>query len=283
MSVFKEYSTIIGFLLLALIAIILLSPLGVVFSRSVFIDIEPEQVSGNQKYVSTKMDFGDIDHVTAFPTDIGEWQGSDSDMSQAAEVLEADILLVRGYTKPGLYQPIFLLIMQSKSNSTFHKPTICYHSSGYTIGEEAEEEVYVSDVTWAESYQSDAQSARVPVKKLIVFKEADGETWDRRLVLYFYVKENPMHPLSSDTITMIRVSALIPPDGPYDDMLEINKEFIAEIIPYMFEPRPLGEEESGQPTAIRLAQSGIVGYLTIAGLIFVPLAIIVYPRVRRHH
>jgi hypothetical protein len=201
-------------------------------------------------------------------------------MPQVAESLEADIMLMRGYTRPGMYQPIFFLILRGQNYSTFHRPSVCYRALGYTIAEESEEEVNVSDVSWAENYQLDDQIASIWVKRLIVFRESEGKIWDRRLVLYFYVKENQLSPLRSDTATMIRVSALIPPDGPYGGMLDITKGFTTESIPYMFEP-PAQGEQSEPITAVRLVQAGLLGYLAIAAALLVPLAMIAYPRFSR--
>ena len=75
---------------------------------------------------------------------------------------------------------------------------------------------------------------------------------------------------------MIRVSARAPINDSYEEALNLTKDFMAEVVPYMFEVR--GEEDI---TAVQLAKSGIGRWLIIGVLVSVPIGIIVYPRVRK--
>ena len=79
-----------------------------------------------------------------------------------------------------------------------------------------------------------------------------------------------------DELTMVRVSALAPVDMPYDGVLSLTKDFMGEVVPYLFE----FYEEKEEIIAAHLAESG-TGRLLIAVLILIPLAIIIYPRWRR--
>lgn len=272
MNFLRRYSMVVGLCILACIVIVLLSVPDMLFSTGVtFIDSELHRSSGNEVYVRTKMDFGRIEHVNAFPREIGEWNGYDYDTEVVKESLGADVVLLRGYDLPGLYQPIFFTIMQAKTESSFHPPDICYAAQGYNILEQGKEQVVVTDTSWTEEATS---SMSIPLARMVGSKESEGKITERRVVLYCYVKGNQF---TSDTITMIQVEGLAPIEGSYDGILSIEKDFIAQAIPYMFEP---SEGEEWNPLAVRLAGFGIGGYFAIALLFSIPLAIIIYPRTK---
>ncbi|MEE8469712.1 MAG: exosortase-associated EpsI family protein [Dehalococcoidia bacterium] len=271
MAFVREYSTVIALFILVCIVILLLSIPEMVFSSGVsFIDTELHRSSGDEAYVRTKMDFGSQEHVSAFPTEFGKWKGYDYDPTEWEELLGADVIMLRGYSFPGLYQPLFLLIMQAKTESSFHPPTVCYAAQGYQVQEEGKEQVVVTDASWTEA----TSSISIPLKKLVVIKESDGEITERRVVLFAYVKGNQY---TSDAITMIRAEALAPIDGSYEGIMNVEKDFLALTIPLMFEP---AEAEEWNPLAVRLVGSGVGGYFAIALMLFVPMAIIVYPRIK---
>ena len=112
----------------------------------------------------------------------------------------------------------------------------------------------------------------INANKLVVFKESNGKVTERRVVLYFYVKEKP---ILEDELTMVRVSALAPIDMSYDGVLSLTKDFMGEVIPYLFE----FYEEKEEIIAAHLAKSG-TGRLLMVVLFLIPLAIIIYPRLR---
>jgi hypothetical protein len=245
------------------------------------IDTELSHASGHETSVKTKMDFGDNAHVQALPTTIGDWQNVGScNKSQLAEQLGADVMLLRGYRQQGSYQSVFLLIIQSDNRSSFHPPIVCYPAVGYKIEEETTEEIRVSNATWAEApwypnvelEEPGIFNGSMSAKRLVISKESDGKVTKRKVVLYFYVKDNPV---ITDKITMIRVSAHAPINGSYEEALNLTKDFLGEVVPYMFEIR---EEEV--ITAVQLAKSGIGGWLIIGFLVSVPIGIIVYPRIK---
>ena len=274
MGFYKRYAVLIGIFFLTCIVILLFSTPSVMFSSGVsFVDTELYRSSGNETYVTTKMDFGDNELVASFPSEMGEWEGYDYDSTGAAEQLGADVMLMRGYTYAGLYQPIFFLIMQARTESSFHPPTVCYPSQGYEIEEESSEQVLVTDIDWVG--QQNTADISIPVKKLVVYKESKGNVTERRVVFYWYVKSNQF---TSDTITMIRVSALAPIQGSYEGILDVMKSFTSDAFPHMFE---VEDQENGQTLAARLTDFGIPGYLAIAFAICAPLSIIVYPGIRR--
>ena len=134
MDFYRRYSLLLGLLVLALVIALLLTTPASMFSPGVtFIDSELYRSSGDEAYVRTKMDFGNSEHVNAFPHQFSVWQGYDYDTAALKESLGADIILLRGYVRPGLYQPIFFLLMQARTESSFHPPPICYPAMGYEI------------------------------------------------------------------------------------------------------------------------------------------------------
>ena len=151
---------------------------------------------------------------------------------------------------------------------------------GYKIEEETTEEIRVSNAAWAEvplyshwdPEEAGCFNGSMSAKKLVISKESDGEVTKRKVVLYFYVKDNPV---ITDKLTMIRVSAHAPINGSYEGALNLTKDFMGEVVPYMFEIR---EEE--EITAVQLAKSGIGGWLIIGVLVSVPIGLIVYPRIK---
>jgi hypothetical protein len=285
----KTAAAIIGLTALALVIVLLLSTPSMILAREVqLIDTELGRASGNEIYVYTKMDFGSNEHMRAFPREIGSWRSVSYNISRLAEKLSADTMLLRVYANLSngtlRDKPVSFSIIQSENYSSFHPPPVCYGGLGYKIEEDTTEEVLISNTTWARppltsaSEQGEAErfnsssSMLMSVKKMVVFKESEGKVTDREVVLYFYVKDNP---LATDTITMIRASAHAPLNGSVDSALNTTEGFIGEAFPYMFEVR-----EKEDIIAVKLAKFGIVGWLMIGALISVPIVIAVYPRIK---
>jgi hypothetical protein len=233
------------------------------------------------------MDFGNNEHIRAFPYVIGDWTGTDYNSTRVAESLGADVMLLRAYGHPNSYQPVFFLIMQSKNRSSFHPPIVCYPALGYTIEEEGKESLSVQNVSWVEEplfgTAEKVSNVTISVKKLVVAKESEedgnAKVTERRVVLYFYVKENPLAS-ASDTVTMVRVSARIPIHGTvgsYERTLNNCKELTADTFPYMFEI----QQEKEDIIAVSLAKSGLAGWFVIAVLLVLPLLVILYPGVKK--
>ena len=283
-SFFEEYCRIIGLIALTFVLILLFSTPSMILAKTITtIDTELSHVSEDTMFVRAKMDFGNNEHMRTFPTDIGDWSSRvDYDTSGVAASLGADVMLMRVYRHPTSSDPVFFLIIQSNNRSSFHPPIVCYPALGYAIEEEGKAEIHVHNVSWIEEplFGVPATKARLfynvtlPVKKLIVVKESNigrnEKVTERKVVLYFYVKDNPF---TSDTFTMIRVSALAPLEGSYDEILTLTKEFMGETIPYMFELR---REE---PIHVILLAS-LVGKVVIFMLFLLPLAIIFYPQIK---
>jgi hypothetical protein len=276
MKFFEEYSPIIGLLTLTFVIVMLFSTQSMIFAETAtVIDTELARASGDAMTVQTKMDLGSNEYMNAFPTEMGHWRGSDYDTASVAAGLGADVMLMRAYTSPESYQPIFFLIVQSDNRSSFHPPIVCYPALGYTIEEEGKEKIPVSmqDVGWEEEVSvfgsRSAENKSISVKKLVVVKESNGKITERRVVLYLYVNRG----FTSNTVTMIRVSALAPLSGSYEGILKMEKEFMSEAFPHIFEFK-----EEGELIIHRLMDHGLLGWLVIIVLFMIPILIICYPR-----
>jgi hypothetical protein len=77
---------------------------------------------------------------------------------------------------------------------------------------------------------------------------------------------------------MIQVEALAPLTGSYEGSLNEQKAFLAEAIPYLFDP---GEETESKLLFMVLVDWGIIGYFLIAVLCIVPVAVIIFARTRK--
>ena len=279
MKLFDEYATIIGLIILTFVFVLLFSTPSMIFADTItVVDTELTRASGNAISVRTKMNFGSNEHINQFPKGLGNWTGFDYDTESITASLGADIMLMRAYNRPGSFQPVFFLILQSTNRSSFHPPIVCYPALGYEIEEEGRETVPISGVDWMEdpAFRKSGENMHVnetiSVKKLVVVKKSDGELTERRVVLYFYVNRG----FTSNTITMIRVSALAPLHGSYDEILEQEKKFMADAFPYMFEFK-----KDEKLIIHQLMDTGALGWLAIVTLILTPIPIICYPMIVR--
>ncbi|MBN1454903.1 MAG: exosortase-associated EpsI family protein [Methanomicrobia archaeon] len=277
---FESYGRILGLMMLGYVLIMLFSTPSMIIARSVTtIGTELSYASADELPVRTRLDLGNTEHLKAFPQQIGEWTGYDYETTSVKEALGADVMLMRAYEHPKWYQPVFFLIMQSRNRTSFHPPIVCYPALGYTIEEEGRELVTVQNTSWVEDPWFSAIERRnetvLPVKKLVIAKNAHdtGEMTERRVVLYFYVKNAP---LSSDSITMVRVDAFVPTDCAYDGILTVAKEFMGKTIPCMFEVVQRPERRLFSS----LATGSIAEKLMLILLFLAPLPVIFYPELR---
>ncbi len=288
MNNLNAISRLIGFLLLAAVLIILFATPSTIFSRNVsFIYPNLDDPYSGQTNVQTKMDFGDQAHVESFPMEFGEWNGKGYDPSEAEKMrkeLGASVLMMRDYYKPGLWRGLTFLIMQSKSRTSFHPPQICYPATGWEIQEEGQEEIPLPDSFWQSigdlgplKPEGGAQDYFGPVQmgKLLVTTQLNEQATDRHVVLYCYVR-NSSYWGSSDTVTMLRVSAPTTITGSYEDMLSIEKEFMAEVMPLLFESRAKEDIIMTQ-----IAKLGLGGILLLIIIFAIPIMAVFYPEISR--
>ena len=244
MAFFRQYHWVIGLLALASILTLMLGTPDTFFGQNAsFLYSNLSNPTSNRTFVRTNMDFGDAESLNNFPKQVGEWQGTDYEVEGLKAQLGADVLLMRSYRKPSVNQPIFFLIMQSKSQASFHPPEVCYPAQGWDIESEETDFLDVSNASWLEPelYPKFSEvKPTIQIKKIVVTKEKTGffgvETIEHRVVIYFYVKSAPLG-ADSDAIVMIRVSAIAPTEGSYEELLKIEKQLMVDSIPHMFELR----------------------------------------------
>jgi hypothetical protein len=269
MSFYRRYSIVIGGLVLFLVVVVLVSvPSDILAMQATFIGTDLQRATENETSVRTKMDLGDAEHLKEFPKQFGDWLGIDRGSSDMAENLGADVLLLRTYINLGYYQPIDFAVVQGSEPTSFHPPPICYRAAGWEIEEEGVATIPVPDVRWAGT----SEPVSITAKKLVAVRRPDGEKEEREVALYFYVKGR----LFEDTVTMVQVFAEVLEGVSCDKILQELTGFMGEVVPYMFEP----EEQEGEMLAVNLARSW-GGRAILVVLAVVPVAIMVYPRVRR--
>lgn len=263
-----------GIGILIIVVLILVSSPSAFFSPMVTVIGNDLNKGGkNEVSVVTKTDFSDPEQVNALPYQIGKWHGKDYDSKDVTEFLKANVVLLRGYDPETFTQPLFLTIVQSKTDASFHGPAFCFKSQGYLIQEEAADFLSIDDPTWVK----DTSKMSMPLDRLVVTRnDKDGQIFERRLVLYFYIKGNQFN---SDEVSMIQVQGLVPLQGAYNSTLDEEKSFLSQVIPLMFKPGDSGSQ--WHPLFMTLTEIGVGGYVALIVLLLIPLTLIVYPLIRR--
>ena len=276
----QTFQITIGMLILMFILSVFFSTPCMLSPRGVsLIATEIQHPSGNELFVRTKLDFAHPETVKDFPQRIGEWHSISYDWSRVEESLGADILLSRAYRHPNFSSPVFFLIIQGKNMSTFHPPVVCYPALGYEIEEVGNTEFFVAKASWAaEAWLSEKEvnifRGNISAKKLVLVKRTDGEITERRIALYYYVKGERMSMLKE--ITMIRISALAPLSGSYQDTLEPMKKLASDTFPEMFVVR----QKERMVAEMLVIKHGVLGFLVIAILVSAPIIFILFPIIR---
>ncbi|MCD6455291.1 MAG: exosortase-associated EpsI family protein [Methanophagales archaeon] len=278
----STYRITIGILILMIILSVFLSTPGMVSPGGVsLVATEVQHSSGDEIFVRTKLDFAHPETMAEFPQRIGEWHSVSYNWSALKESLGADILLSRAYRHPNSSKPVFFLIIQGTNMSTFHPPIVCYPALGYEIEEEGKVEVPIANASWAAGpWRSEREGSvfkgEMSVKKLVLVKRSgDGKITERRVALYYYVKDERMS--MPNEITMIRLSAIAPLNGSYQEELEQMKKLASDTFPAMFEVRP----EERMIAEKLIIKHGVAGFLVIAALVSLPIIFILMPSIRK--
>ena len=279
-SGFRVTAGIVFFVLL--IIIMASNTTSILTSGVSMIDTEINRSNWNSgTFVRTKMDFGKNEHIEAFPDQIAEWEmRQDYDWPQIKEALGVDTLFVRAYEKDGFYQPLFFLVAQSKDLTSFHPPPVCYRALGYEIDDESVIYFPVTDRTWAAQHWRSIKEGNIfagdlSAKRLIVSRrDAEGNILERRALIYYFVRDSG---LTSNTITMIEVSTIIPGDSDYNSNIDMLRKWIGDATPEMFVPRQSKDELLG---AKWTNSHGIVGWITIIMALSMPLAVVFWPVIK---
>ncbi len=95
-------------------------------------------VIGLSAYLPSRVESGKEARMADFPKVIGDWQGSDMELSKRDfEILETTNLIMREY-KNSKTESVYLYIVYSGDNrNVVHPPEICYTGGGATIIEKS--------------------------------------------------------------------------------------------------------------------------------------------------
>jgi hypothetical protein len=258
--------------LLTLVVLILLMTPSSFFSPMVtVIGGDPNKSTTNEIKVVTKTDFNDPEKLKDFPYDIGKWHGVDYDSESLLGTLKVKAALMRGYDPETFTQPVFLVVVQGNADSAIHEPHYCFTN----IQELVPDQLTVSNPNWAKG----TSSLTLPINRLISAPlNKNGDIRERRVVIYFYIKSNPLY---SDMVTLVEVQGLAPLQGSYEGTLNEEKLFLTQAVPYMFGPE--GSNTEWKPLFSTLTNMGVSGYLLIAVLLLIPLVLIIFPFIRRRN
>ena len=276
------YRITIGILILMIVLSVFFSTPGMVSPGGVsLVASEIQHSSGNEIFVRTKLDFAHPETMADFPQRIGEWHSISYNWSALKEHLGADILLSRAYRHPNASNPVFFVIIQGTNMSTFHPPTVCYPALGYEIEEEGTVEVPIANVSWTagpwrSEHEGHVFKGEMSVKELVLVKRGeDGKITERRVALYYFVKDERM--AMPNEITMIRLSAIAPLNGSYQEELEQMKKLASDTFPEMFEVRP----EERMIAENLIIEHGVLGFLVIVALVSLPIMFMLMPSIKK--
>lgn len=278
----QTFRITIGIIVLTCILTPLLSTPSMVSTDGVsVVATELHGSSGKEIFVRTKLDFAQPETMKDFPQTIGQWHSTSYDWSRLKERLGAEIMLPRAYRHPDFSNTVFFLIIQGANTSSFNPPIVCYPALGYEIEEEGEVKVPIENTLWAKGpWRSEKEGSvfkgEMNTKKLVVVKRSKhGEITERRVVLYYYVKDERMS--VTKEITMVRLSALVPVSGSDQDALEAMKKLAADTFPEMFEVKP----EERTIAEMVVIKHGAPGLLVIAMLVSAPIIFMLLPFIRK--
>jgi hypothetical protein len=275
MSLKQKYTTASGVILLIIAILVLGFSPSLVFSPTItVIGTNLNKATSNQVSVSTKTDLNSRQLID-IPMRIDKWQGVDYDATETLKALGANFVMMRGYEPDTFTQPLFLSVVQSKTDSSFHGPEACFTDQGYEIQESNTDSFSVTNQEWSRNNSA----ITIPCNRLILVKKnSENKIYERSVVLYFYVKGNQFY---SDDVTMFEVQGLCPIQGSYEGTLFEEKNFLAQIIPIIFSPSENISNENVRPLFITLVEKGVMGYVCIALAIIIPFSLIIFPLARR--
>ncbi|MGC9445138.1 MAG: hypothetical protein ACP5E9_09475 [Candidatus Methanospirareceae archaeon] len=84
-----------------------------------------------------------------------------------------------------------------------------------------------------------------------------------------------VRPLGSAAISVVRISALVPVTGSYDSVLDLEKEFLCDTFPHLFDAR-----EAEPRIIITLLTGSLVDKLALLLLLIAPVMVMFYPQLK---
>lgn len=257
MVIQKNVLILIGILSLAYILIFLLSPKDI--TDYTIADTEYWRETNNRLLLKTSYDYNNNESVRSFPKNLSDWKGFDFRYSDRVyEVLNADILLSRGYTR-SIEDLIWLDIINSKTGESFHKQKICVEGAGWTIDSETIAEFKIAEPPnpFTKLYANRLDVSKVDKKS--------GREWKQVMVYWFMFKKFG----SNDSVTMIRLSA--PVENSTEETFGTIKGFVeGQLFDAMY--KRVDKESITMAESI-VNEYGNKGIFAIIAIILIPIGI----------
>jgi hypothetical protein len=198
--------------------------------------------------------FNNASEIAKFPRKIDGWHGIDFRYPERVyEVLEADIVLSRAYSKEG--NVIWMDVINSDKRKSFHDPRVCYGGAWNIVNESvAEIDVNPTAITFD----------RIYVNRL----DLENKNNQAMLVVFYWFMFR-----GGEGVTMIRLSS---PAHENSNTYASMQNFVKSLMNVMYEevkkPRSVGEAW--------VDEYGLAGNFGIAVLLLPPLALIAWVNVK---
>ena len=212
MDVRGYFLVIIGMVWISFVAIFLLAPENL--ADYTVIDVAFHKTE-YRLIGKTAYNFNDPKDIAKIPHRIDGWRGVDFRYPERVyEILDADIILSRAYSKGG--QLVWVDIINSDKRKSFHDPRVCYGGSWNIINEKVESIEFEN--------RSSVIFDRIYVNRLDLENKNDPNL--RLVVLYWFMFRG------GEGVTMFRLSS---PAKDYNETDEILKDFAKDLLGLVYE------------------------------------------------
>ena len=222
MDIKSYFLIIVGVIWISFIAILLLAPANI--ADYTVIDVAFHKTE-YRLIGKTAYNFNDPKDIAKIPHVINGWKGIDFRYPERVyEILDADIILSRAYSKNG--KLVWLDIINSDKRKSFHDPRVCYGGSWNIVRESIEciEFKTSSNLTFDKIYVNrlDLEYKKDPNIKLVA--------------LYWFMFRG------GEGVTMFRLSS---PANDYNSTCEVLKDFAKDLLGLVYKevkkPRTVAE------------------------------------------
>lgn len=247
----KNILILIGIISLSYVLIFLLSPKDI--TDYTIADTEYWRETKNRLMLKTAYDYNK-ESIASFPKNLSDWKGFNFKYKDKVyEVLNADILLSRAYTKDRK-NIIWIDIINSKTGESFHKQRICAEGGGWTIDSESIAEFKIAD-------------APNPFTKFYANRLDVSKDDKKQIIIYWFMFKKFG---AKDAVTMIRITSSVD-NNDVEKTFSLIKEFVeGQLFNAMYEKA--GEETITTAESI-LKGYGNKGLLAMIMAILIPLGI----------
>lgn len=218
------------------------------------VDTEYWRETSHRLLTKTAYEYNE-ESIKTFPKTLGEWKSFDYKYSDRVyKLLNADVLLTRGYTK-SVDDLIWVDIINSKVGESFHKQKICVEGAGWTIDNESVVEFKIADPP-------------NPFTKLYANRLDASKGNQKQIVIYWFMFKKFG---AEDAVTMVRISAPSNTNETIDTTFDRAKSFIeGQLFDAMY--KRVDKESITNAESIE-KEYGNKGIFAIMAIILVPIGI----------